>query len=309
MSQTTAEMTAFSPEAFEAFLEARDEPGWLSDQRRQAWQIFCERELPKRSEEEWMRTDIRLFKLNKFGIPSGDGGGDAATPLLTEGVDLGGQNSSINGQSGASTIQAQWTEKGLIFGNLADVAREHSELVKEHLFQGVVDPHFDKFSALHASCWTSGTFLYVPRGVTVDQPFHSLATISGHGVDLGHTLVVVEEWSTKVIIVVSSKSKSSIVILFDRRHRIDIVLLLLLFAPFSSFGSFPLGRCLGNIGKLISNNYRCIFWQTFNKFFNFWYFILKVMSGTAGKIGKTLFPPFLGLISGLWLDVFYNLED
>ena len=193
MSQTTAEMTAFSPEAFESFLETRDEPGWLSDQRRQAWQIFCERELPKRSEEEWMRTDIRLFKLNKFGIPTGDGGGQAASPLLAEGVDLGGQNSSINGQSKASSIQNQWSEKGVIFGNLADVARDHSELVKEHLFQGVVDPHFDKFSALHASCWTSGTFIYVPRGVTVDQPFHSLATISGNGVDLGHTLVVVEE--------------------------------------------------------------------------------------------------------------------
>ena len=137
MSQTTAEMTAFSPEAFESFLETRDEPGWLSDQRRQAWQIFCERELPKRSEEEWMRTDIRLFKLNKFGIPTGDGGGQAASPLLAEGVDLGGQNSSINGQSKASSIQNQWSEKGVIFGNLADVARDHSELVKEHLFQGL----------------------------------------------------------------------------------------------------------------------------------------------------------------------------
>ena len=193
MSQSTAEMTAFTPEGFEAFLDSRDEPGWLSDQRRQAWRTYCERDLPHRREEEWMRTNIRYFKLEEYGIPSGDGSGDAATPLLTEGVNLGGQNSSINGVSKSSKIQEQWSEKGVIFGNLAEVAREHSDLVQKYLFQGVVDPHFDKFSALHASCWTSGTFLYVPRGVNVDQPFHSLSTISQNGVDLGHTLVVVEE--------------------------------------------------------------------------------------------------------------------
>ena len=193
MSQSTADTTSFTPEAFEAFLDSRDEPGWLSDQRRQAWRTYCERDLPHRREEEWMRTSIRQFKLEEYGIPSDDGGGDAAAPLLTEGVKLGGQNSSINGVSTPSEVQEQWTEKGVIFGNLAEVAREHSDLVQKYLFQGVVDPHFDKFSALHASCWTSGTFLYVPRGVSVDLPFHSLSTISQNGVDLGHTLVVVEE--------------------------------------------------------------------------------------------------------------------
>ena len=73
MSQSTADTTSFTPEAFEAFLDSRDEPGWLSDQRRQAWRTYCERDLPHRREEEWMRTSIRQFKLEEYGIPSDDG--------------------------------------------------------------------------------------------------------------------------------------------------------------------------------------------------------------------------------------------
>lgn len=192
MTQTAAaNTTGFTQEAFDSFIAARDEPGWLIDLRRNAWQTFCDKELPSRKEEEWMRTDIRLFKLQKYGIPTPEDGTSAA-PLLNEGVEVGGSAKSINGHSEADSIRSHWSDKGVVFGTLSDVVRDHSELVKEHLFQ-IVDPHFDKFSSLHAACWTSGTFLYVPRGVTVDQPFHALSTIAGNGVDLGHTLVVVED--------------------------------------------------------------------------------------------------------------------
>ncbi len=185
--------TGFAQEAFDAFLQTRNEPDWLTELRRNAWQTFCEKELPSRREEEWMRTDIRLFKLGKYGIPSGDGIGDHGTPVLSEGVSLGGSTSSLNGISNTASISDDWAAKGVIFMNLSDAVVEHSDLLREHLFQRCVDPHFDKFSSLHAACWTSGTFLYVPKGVVVDQPFHSQSTINKHGVDLGHTLVVVED--------------------------------------------------------------------------------------------------------------------
>ena len=55
------------------------------------------------------------------------------------------------------------------------------------------DPDIDKFSALHAACWSCGTLLYVPRGVTIDEPLHALSAIADQGVDLGHTLVILED--------------------------------------------------------------------------------------------------------------------
>ena len=46
-----------------------------------------------------------------------------------------------------------------------------------HLFRAM-DPHYDKFAALHAACWSGGTVLYVPRGVVIDRPFHTLSALS-----------------------------------------------------------------------------------------------------------------------------------
>ena len=75
----TTTQTGFAQEAFEAFLDLRKEPEWLVDARREAWQKFAELAWPKRSDEEWLRTDIRSFKLDRFSLPlESDHGGDAA---------------------------------------------------------------------------------------------------------------------------------------------------------------------------------------------------------------------------------------
>src|SRR5688572_8483738 len=68
MTVATAKPT-FDQQSFEAFLHARSEPVWLVEQRREAWQTFQAKDWPSRSDEEWIRTDIRLFKLNQFALP------------------------------------------------------------------------------------------------------------------------------------------------------------------------------------------------------------------------------------------------
>ncbi|MBN8627267.1 MAG: Fe-S cluster assembly protein SufD, partial [Planctomycetes bacterium] len=62
--------SGFTAESFDAFIAVRNEPVWLKAIRRAAWNQFLELPLPSRREEEWMRTDIRLFKLDKFA-PAG----------------------------------------------------------------------------------------------------------------------------------------------------------------------------------------------------------------------------------------------
>ncbi|MCH8840478.1 MAG: hypothetical protein IH831_07325, partial [Planctomycetes bacterium] len=67
---STLTLTGFNQESFEVFLAARDEPGWLTDLRTAAWSRFCELAMPSNRDEEWMRTDIRLFKLDKYSLPT-----------------------------------------------------------------------------------------------------------------------------------------------------------------------------------------------------------------------------------------------
>ena len=207
---TQATLTpGFTKDAFDAFLSARNEPDWLIDRRRSAWKVFCEQELPSRSDEEWMRTDIRLFKLDSFGIPGElQGEIEIPTPLLTAGVDLAGQGASLNGQTVDYSIGQQWIDQGVLFGDLARLTVEHSELLRPYLMKGAFDFAADKFSALHGACWSSGTLLYVPRGVVVDGPFHALSALADGGVDLGHLLVILEEGSEATLLTETANTGS-----------------------------------------------------------------------------------------------------
>jgi len=204
----TLTKSGFDQQSFEAFLQSRHEPDWLVEQRRDAWQTFCEKDWPQRSDEEWIRTDIRLFKLNQFALPvqsrdqwsrSGLAGGLPFQAVLTEGVDLAGDTTAIDSQPAVSKLKPKWSEKGVIFGSLDELVHSHGDLVRKHLFTRAVDPNYDRFAALHAACWSGGHLLYVPRGVTVDEPLHCLSAMSNGGVDLGHTLIVLEEGAEATI--------------------------------------------------------------------------------------------------------------
>lgn len=185
--------TGFTQEAFDSFLASRSEPGWLIDQRRRAWQRFLAMDLPGRKEEEWMRTDIRLFRLDKFGLP-GDLPSGAATPepVLTKGVTLGGHQATLNSRHVSASLDPKWARQGVLFGSLDALVAEHGDLIQRNLFRAV-DGTADKFAALHAACWSGGTLLYVPKGVNVDEPLHSLTALADGQIDLNHTLVILEE--------------------------------------------------------------------------------------------------------------------
>ena len=197
----------FNTEDFQAFQAARQEPEWVTAQRQDAWQQFSQQQWPTRREEEWMRTDIRLFKLDKFSIPAvaNPEGLDAIVPLLSEGVTLGGAVHSHNGVCVSDTMSDELKQQGVVFGSLDSLVGEHSDLLDSVLLQKAFDRE-DRFAALHAACWTGGQFLYVPRGVHVEQPFHVLSSLSDRGVDLGHTIVILEDGASATLLAESAST-------------------------------------------------------------------------------------------------------
>jgi Fe-S cluster assembly protein SufD len=187
----------FNSATFEAFLESRDEPGWLKDQRRAAWRTFESLPMPNRTDEEWMRTDIRLLRLNQFAPPapgpSNDPLPEHVDQALTHGVTFAGATAALDSRplAWANHFRNPWKNRGVLFGSLDELVASHGDLIKRHLFRAV-NPSYDKFAALHAAFWSGGTLLYIPRGVKIDKPFHNLSALSDGGVDLGHILVVLE---------------------------------------------------------------------------------------------------------------------
>lgn len=191
MLDMTAQL-GFTQTGFEAFLESRTEPAWLTDFRREAWERFSDLDWPARNDEEWLRTDIRLFKLDRFG-PLSETVPLNLSGVLAEGVELGGQSIAVNSRPTSANLLDKWRKKGVIFGSLDELVNEHESLVQQNLLRRAVNPYYDRFAALHTAFWSGGHFLYVPRGVVIDEPLHALSVVSEGGTDLGHTLVVLDE--------------------------------------------------------------------------------------------------------------------
>jgi Fe-S cluster assembly protein SufD len=194
---TAVATTGFSQETFDNFLATRDEPPWLIDMRRAAWQRFLELPMPSVRDEEWMRTDIRLFKLDRYNLPEQDGDQAASEfphphALLADGVELGGRAVSMNSHGVAEELDPKLAAQGVLFGNLARLVREHSEQLRPFFERRVVNPSQDKFAALHSACWSGGTLLYVPKNVRLELPVHSLSAMTANGIDLGKTMVILE---------------------------------------------------------------------------------------------------------------------
>jgi len=97
-------------------------------------------------------------------------------------------------QSAGAVVQVELDEalaqRGVILCSLEQAFEQHSELVCEWFSKRLpIDRH--KLEAANAAFWTGGAFLYVPQGVTVEEPFEIVYAIDRPGIaQYGRTLVV-----------------------------------------------------------------------------------------------------------------------
>ncbi|MGL4513603.1 MAG: Fe-S cluster assembly protein SufD [Lacipirellulaceae bacterium] len=194
----TVATKGFTREAFEELISARSaEPAWLAERRHTAWKSFEDGVWPSRESEEWLRTDIRGFKLADYAPTSV---GIAAAPespaaaLLARGVDLAGSLVAVNGVTASHECDPELVQKGVLFGSLAESALASPDRLRAAMQRNVVDPAYDRFSMLTAAAWTDGVVLHVPKGVRLERPLHAISLLRGAGAsDVSKTLVVLEE--------------------------------------------------------------------------------------------------------------------
>lgn len=205
MSSVT-EMTVQPPKgydekSFEAFLEKRNDPEWVVELRRAAYERYCELLQTELDPEEWARVDMRRFQPDLFQLHSGDSGEGQLDTMLLDQAEFGGQISHVDGKKQKLELSDELKSQGVIFGDLAELVHDHEELLKPCLMKKAVKYETDRFSAWHAAFWTSGTVLYVPRNTTVEAPLHSLIALATEGAaDFSHTLVILEEGASATLL-------------------------------------------------------------------------------------------------------------
>lgn len=188
----------FTRQDVEHLSESLSEPGWLLERRLEAWAAFERLELPKEKEEPWRYTDLKRlrFSLDAFS-PARPGEAGEMAPEAKRLVGSEGERAGYVIQRDADVVLAELDptlgSAGVILTDINRAAAEHGELLKEHLF-AEVRPGEHRLTALHGALFCGGTFLFVPRGVTVAVPVESQRWIHKPGAAVfPHTLVVVEE--------------------------------------------------------------------------------------------------------------------
>jgi Fe-S cluster assembly protein SufD len=190
-------LTGFTREAVEALSTAKNESDWVREARLAAWETFDALPWPKRTDEEWRRTDFKALKLDRLAPFTGVGEKVDSVESVVGPVDVSvraGINVQRNGSDVYTEISDEAKAQGVIFTDLDTAFREHADLIKQHYMTKAVPVSFGKFEALHAAFSQGGTFLYVPKNVTVEVPFRSFTVATEAGISVfTHTLIVLEE--------------------------------------------------------------------------------------------------------------------
>jgi Fe-S cluster assembly protein SufD len=173
-------------------------PAYLRDYRSRAWEAYTSLATPVTTDEAWRRTDIKGLKASRFRMVEKNerqvGLIEPPDELLQPlaGDSHAGQIVLLPGKTRVD-LDPALASKGVIFTDLATAEAHYPEQLKKIIGQ-IVRPDEGKFAAMAAALARTGVFVYVPKGVVVDQPLHSV--LWGPGTDLAyftHILVYLED--------------------------------------------------------------------------------------------------------------------
>ncbi|MFM7108948.1 MAG: Fe-S cluster assembly protein SufD [Planctomycetaceae bacterium] len=212
--------SAFDRAALERLVESAAQPDWVVAARRAALERLEALGLPDRRDENWMRTDLRLFKPRAWGprpapaagaalpegllaaaILSGEVAEDAAGfgAASRTAARLAGRLAALDGHVVHEELDPDLANRGVVFGSAERLLAERPDAFRPHWFT-VIDSGCDWFAAAHAAFHAASAVLYVPRGVRIAEPLHVIAGITAGGVDTSHVLVVLDEGAEATVL-------------------------------------------------------------------------------------------------------------
>lgn len=94
-------------------------------------------------------------------------------------------------------VRAEVAAQGVVYTDMESALHgEYADMVRKH-FMKLVKPTDHKFAALHGAVLSGGSFVYVPKGVSVEIPLQSYFRLNAPGAgQFEHTLIIVDEDAT-----------------------------------------------------------------------------------------------------------------
>ena len=181
----------------------KKEPKWMLELRLESLKIFQEKPMPMWGvdlskldldniiyyakhgaveTDKWEEVPDEIRKVyDRLGIP------EAERRMLA------GVGAQYESEMIYHSLKEEWQKLGVVFLDMDDAVQEYPELTKEY-FMKCVPAADHKFAALHGAVWSGGTFLYVPKGVTVREPLQAYFRMNAKNMgQFEHTLIIIED--------------------------------------------------------------------------------------------------------------------
>lgn len=168
MNSQTGKETIYKKN-FQTSLENSDQPEWLKDLRKEAFEHFTENGFPTLKDEEWKYTSISSEQLsvNRSEI-SADTLSSGVEKLLAE-IESGNRLVFIDGVLNNELTALNDLPEGVKIQNFAESLDD--EIFKTNLAKAV-EYDFNGFTALNTSFIEQGVFIHVPKNTKVENPIH-----------------------------------------------------------------------------------------------------------------------------------------
>jgi Fe-S cluster assembly protein SufD len=204
MSVTTEKQSQKTGSILSGPNESAALPDWFREEQRAAWEKFESIPRPTRKDQAWRFSNVNLLDLGSFIVP-GALSEDDRTNILKYSYGLeqfAGRMIFANDQLvERNVISDDLKKRGVIFQPLERAMVEHAELFQKYFMSTEAALGSAKFAALHQARVSSGTFLFVPRGVEIEQPIEIFHWLRGENVSVFPHLLLVTDELAKVTVI------------------------------------------------------------------------------------------------------------
>jgi Fe-S cluster assembly protein SufD len=184
--------------------DSADLPAWFRDQQGAAWENFESIPRPTRKDQAWRFSNVDLLDVTPFQFSPEMGDDDRRNILkYSRGLDQVAARMIFAGDQliERSIISDDVKKRGVIFEPLERAMTEHADLFRKYFMSTEASLGSAKFAALHRALVSSGTFLFVPRGVEIEQPIEIFHWLRGDNVSVFPHLLLVTDELAKVTVI------------------------------------------------------------------------------------------------------------
>jgi len=193
-----------TPEIVELISKEKNDPEWMREFRLKSLEVFNELRMPDwgpsiegldmdnivtyvrptgKMTADWEEVPEEIKQtFEKLGIPE------------AERQSLAGVGAQYDSELVYHNLKEEVAAQGVVYSDIESALHgPYEEMIRDH-FMKLITPRDHKFAALHGAVWSGGSFVYIPKGVSVEIPLQSYFRLNAPGAgQFEHTLIIVDE--------------------------------------------------------------------------------------------------------------------